>query len=177
MSETVKLRLARVADADAIGRMSRDLIEAGLDWNWRPARVAAQIRRRDTLVLVACHEARLAGFAIMRFAEETAHLNLLAVRRCYQRTGIGRRLLRWLEKSAWTAGIASIHLEVRAKICRQGGSTAVRAMRISPWRPVTIVAASRLYACSEFCARAKPWRSIFAGSLDDAKPHLYYVGE
>ncbi len=49
----------------------------------------------------------------MRFGEEEAHLDLLAVRPKYRRAGVGRRLMEWLEKSAVVAGISVIYLEVR----------------------------------------------------------------
>ena len=60
-------------------------------------------------------EAALAGFAIMYFAAEHAHLNLLAVRPSNQRRGVGRALIEWLEKSARLAGISSVYLEVRSQ--------------------------------------------------------------
>ena len=93
--------------------MSRELIEAGLPWSWTPERVARNLARRDTLVLTARDAERVAGFAIMQFGEERAHLSLFAVRPDYQRQGVGRRMLQWLTASALTAGIASIHLELR----------------------------------------------------------------
>ncbi len=49
----------------------------------------------------------------MRFGEEEAHLDLLAVRPRFRRAGLGRRLVEWLEKSAVVAGISVIYLEVR----------------------------------------------------------------
>lgn len=107
------LTLATLADALPIAAMSRALIEAGLPWTWTPARVARNLARPDTLVLTARDGAPLAGFAIMQFGEERAHLSLLAVRQDYQRQGIARRLLEWLTASALTAGIASVHLELR----------------------------------------------------------------
>ena len=109
------LRPGRLTDANQIALMSRNLIETGLGWSWTPARVVRNIRCRDTMTLVACdtHE-QLIAFAIMYFGLEEAHLNLLAVAPPYQRSGIGRRLLAWLEKSARVAGIAVIYLEVRA---------------------------------------------------------------
>jgi ribosomal protein S18 acetylase RimI-like enzyme len=67
----------------------------------------------DTLVLTARDAAALAGFSIMQFGEERAHLSLLAVRPDYQRQGIAQRMLEWLTASALAAGIASIHLELR----------------------------------------------------------------
>jgi ribosomal-protein-alanine N-acetyltransferase len=56
----------------------------------------------------------IAGFAIMRYGGDTAHLDLLAVAPPYRRRGIGRQLLEWLEKCAVVAGLSSIALEVRA---------------------------------------------------------------
>jgi ribosomal-protein-alanine N-acetyltransferase len=50
----------------------------------------------------------------MYFGDDHAHLNLLAVRPAWQRRGVGRRMLDWLEESARVAGISAIHLEVRA---------------------------------------------------------------
>ena len=110
----IKLDLARRHDAHRIAAMSRELIEAGLRWSWRPERVAQQIEDRDSVVLTAKTDDRLAGFAIMHFRDETAHLNLLAVHPAYQRVGIARSMLSWLEESAATAGILEVFLEVRA---------------------------------------------------------------
>lgn len=113
-SHGLRLELARVSDANAISRISRDHIEAGLGWSWTPARVLRQIRDRETVVLVGRDNRRLVGFAIMSFGDEHGHLALLAVMPSYRRRGLGRQLLRWLEKSARVAGLARIHLEVRA---------------------------------------------------------------
>jgi ribosomal protein S18 acetylase RimI-like enzyme len=94
--------------------MARELIEAGLGWSWTPSRVGREILSPETVVLAACHGERVVAFAIMHFGDDTAHLNLLAVELDFQRAGIGRRLVIWLEESALTAGIASIGLELRA---------------------------------------------------------------
>lgn len=107
------LRLAAAADAEPIAAMSHALIETGLPWTWTAQRVARNLARPETLVLTARDGERLAGFAIMQFGEERAHLSLLAVRADYQRQGIAGRMLGWLTESALTAGIASIHLELR----------------------------------------------------------------
>ena len=50
----------------------------------------------------------------MYFGDEHAHLNLLAVRPSHQRLGIGKHMIEWLTESAYAAGIATIHLELRA---------------------------------------------------------------
>ncbi|MCP5425168.1 MAG: ribosomal protein S18-alanine N-acetyltransferase [Gammaproteobacteria bacterium] len=101
--------------------MSRDFIEVGLRWQWQPERVIHHIRCADSMVLVARTGKRLIGFAIMQFYWEHAHLLLLAVRPSYRRLGLGRRLVEWLEKSARTAGIATVYLEVRTHNQRAQG--------------------------------------------------------
>ena len=108
------MRLARPADATAIARLSRDLIEYGLRWRWTPLRVAASIRAPNVNVLVARMHEETAGFAIMRYGDDDAHLDLLAVAAPYRRAGVGRQLLQWLEKCAVVAGIFTVALEVRA---------------------------------------------------------------
>lgn len=113
-SESISLRLARASEAETIAALSRDLIEAGLGWSWSPERVSRALRDRNTITLVAADRGRLVAFAIMYFGDEHAHLSLLAVRPTHQRMGVGRRLIEWLLQSALVAGIASIHLELRA---------------------------------------------------------------
>src|SRR5881396_1541530 len=107
----ITIRLAEPRDAQAIGMMSRDFVEAGLGWKYDAARVLRAIRDRDTLAVVACESAKGGGaitaFAIMEFGDERAHLVLLAVRPSHRRLGIGQRLLDWLLDSARTAGMAS----------------------------------------------------------------------
>jgi ribosomal-protein-alanine N-acetyltransferase len=110
----VTVRLATLADAGEIAAMSRELIETGLGWTWTRARVARNIASASTVTLAACDQERVIGFAIMYFGDDHAHLNLLAVRRPWQRAGVGRQLLAWLEESALAAGIGTIRLELRA---------------------------------------------------------------
>ena len=110
----LSLRLARPGDATTIAKLSRDLIEYGLQWRWTPPRVAASIRANNVNVLVAGIGEKIAGFAIMRYRDDDAHLDLLAVAPPYRRAGVGRQLLEWLEECAVVAGIFRVVLEVRA---------------------------------------------------------------
>ncbi len=112
--QSIELKLARLADAQRIALMSRDLVEAGLPWSWTAMRVVQHIRGRDSDVLTAWAEKQLIGFAIMEFLAEHAHLNLLAVDPHYRQAGVGRQLLEWLEETARAGGIFFINLEVRA---------------------------------------------------------------
>jgi [ribosomal protein S18]-alanine N-acetyltransferase len=112
----ITIRLAEPRDAQPIAVMSRDFIESGLGWKYDAARVMRAIRDRETVALVACDtkSSAINGFGIMEFGDERAHLVLLAVRPSQRRTGIGQSMLDWLLDSARCAGIASIHLELRA---------------------------------------------------------------
>jgi len=95
--------------------MSRCLIEVGLrGWTWHPTRVARALRARETCVLVAESQNRLAGFAIAEFGDTKTHLSLLAVKPAHQRRGIGLAIVEWLTESALTAGIRHIDVEMRA---------------------------------------------------------------
>lgn len=114
LSAPTLLRLARPSEAAALAEMSRTLIEAGLEWRYTAPRMAALIGAGDTTAVVASNAARIDGFAVMQFGDETAHLVLLCVQPAQQRRGIGRRLSDWLQRSAEVAGMASIALELRA---------------------------------------------------------------
>ena len=107
------VRLAGPEDADDIAAMSRDLIERGLPWNWRPARVLQAIRNPESNVAVIRVDGELVAFGIMEYLETDAYLALLAVGRSSQRRGLGSSLLQWLEASARVAGAQRIRLETR----------------------------------------------------------------
>jgi ribosomal-protein-alanine N-acetyltransferase len=114
-SRDITLQLASRGDAEAMASLSRDLIEAGLGWQYRAERIRVLMNEPDTATLVARDGQRVIGFAIMTFHDERAHLVLMAVRPSEQRRGVARRMVAWLLESAMTAGIASIHLELRAR--------------------------------------------------------------
>ena len=113
-ARNITLDFARPGDASALAVMSRDLIEAGLGWVYRTERFARLIAHDETVALVARANDQPVGFAIMEFGDERAHLVVLAVDPRHQRMGIARRLIEWLLKSAVTAGLTSVHVELRA---------------------------------------------------------------
>lgn len=114
------LELARAADAPRLAAMSHSLVEDGLRPTWTASRIGWHIRNPDSVVLtatagaVAFGPSSLVGFAIMRYGDEMAHLNLLAVEPPHRRRGVARQLIRWLEETAETAGTFVISLELRA---------------------------------------------------------------
>jgi ribosomal-protein-alanine N-acetyltransferase len=162
-SQDIALQPACRSDASAIAAMSRELIEAGLGWQYRGERIRHLLDDPETVTLAARDGERVIGFAIMTFGAERAHLVLLAVQPACQRRGIARRMARWLLASAAIAGIASVHVELRARNeaayafyralgfaetlrlpgYYQGRETAVRMMRllrvpgmsVPTWRP------------------------------------------
>ena len=109
-----RLEPARGSDAERLAAMSRAHVEAGLKPAWGAARIRWHVRDAESVVLTARLPAMVAGFAIMRYGEDVAHLNLLAVDPAHRRRGIARALVRWLEETALTAGTFVIGLELRA---------------------------------------------------------------
>jgi ribosomal-protein-alanine N-acetyltransferase len=113
MLANIAVRFATLADAADIAEMSRELIEQGLPWKWRPERVARAIQNAETNVVVVGNPGAIIAFGIMSYADEDAHLLLFAVRPSQQRKGIGSAVLLWLETVARAAGAARICVEAR----------------------------------------------------------------
>lgn len=115
MDHEIRIDLARPRDVQRIGEMSRDLIERGLPWRWRPEAVLRLLRDPDTSAIVARYGERICGFGIMSFdwKRAQAHLVLLAVEPAARLHGVGRALVRWLEVVARRGGVPQVGLEVR----------------------------------------------------------------
>ena len=111
--DTVSIEHALPPDAHLISVLSRDLIESGLNWSWKAARVAQRIRSSSSLVVVARDHEKVVGFVILRLLNDCVRLDLLAVINEYQRQGIGRRLVECVEESALMNGKTIVHLELR----------------------------------------------------------------
>lgn len=113
MIADVPIQLATRADARQIAEMSRDTIEYGLPWGWTESRVARAILDPEMNVVVVREAGRVAGFGIMGYLQDDAHLLLLAVRPERRRSGIASAILLWLEQVAQAAGAAKIRVESR----------------------------------------------------------------
>jgi [ribosomal protein S18]-alanine N-acetyltransferase len=110
-----RIELARRDDAATLAQMSERFVETGLRPAWGAARIGWHMRHADSVVLTARRAHCVAGFAIMRYGDDWAHLNLLAVDPGHRRRGLARTLLTWLEESALTAGTFTVGLELRAQ--------------------------------------------------------------
>jgi ribosomal-protein-alanine N-acetyltransferase len=106
--------LAAIADALPIALLSRDEIEFGLRWSWTERRVRRAIADPDTNVIVVRHGGTVAGFALMQYEDERAHLLLLAVDPAARRQGVASALLDWVDVTLDAAGIRFVQVEVRA---------------------------------------------------------------
>src|SRR5689334_1785191 len=71
---TLSIRLATRDDAAAIAALSRDEIERGFPWSWTEGRVARAIANPDANVIVTGAPGALAGFGIMSYVGDDAHL-------------------------------------------------------------------------------------------------------
>ena len=110
-----RLEPAHRRDAGALARLSRDLIEYGLSWSWRPSRISAAIRDPETEVVVARDDDELLGFSLTHFdfTRHRAHLALLAVVPRHRRRGLGGGLVEWNLELARRGGVRTMLLEVR----------------------------------------------------------------
>jgi ribosomal protein S18 acetylase RimI-like enzyme len=113
MDDDLNIRLATSGDADAIASLSRTEIEHDLSWGWTPIRVDRAIVDANTNVAVAFEGGPLAGFGIMEYQDEVAHLQLFAVRPGLRRRGVGSAILLWLEKVASESGLVCFRVEAR----------------------------------------------------------------
>ena len=111
----VQIGFAKNADCIELAKLSRDYIESGLHWRWKPARLLKLIQHPDCVVITARQELSIQAFAAMEFYPRHCHLNLLATKPEFRQQGLGEALLLWLEASARIAGQEFIKLEVRCQ--------------------------------------------------------------
>jgi len=107
------IEFASTRDVHEISALSRRYVEYGLRRRYTPAVIRDALRNRAKNVVVARKDGALIGFGIMTYRQDSANLDLLAVRKRYRQRGVGTQILLWLEKVAGTAGIANIFVQVR----------------------------------------------------------------
>lgn len=107
------VEFATALDVVEIGDLSKKYVEYDLGWVYTPEKLKELIRNRTKNVVVARMDTKLVGFGIMTYREETANLDLLAVKIRYRDQGIGKQIVKWLEEVAYTAGILNVYVQVR----------------------------------------------------------------
>ena len=112
IEEKCRIELASLVDAREIALISREEIELGTGWRWTQNKVEHSINNPNVNVIVAKNEQTLLGFGIMKYDEETANLDLLAVKQDFRRKGVASKVIHWLEAVALNAGIKSISVQV-----------------------------------------------------------------
>ena len=141
---TCALRLARPGDARLLARMSRDYIEQGLTWRWRPERLQKKIAAAETVVLVAELDVSgvrfIGGFAVMDFeaelATDKAQLALLAVRQggdlevwnSYNRT-VDIVFVEWDRKLIWVGSDTGLYVVSTPEL----GKPVLGPMEVDEW--------------------------------------------
>ena len=108
-----QIRLAKTSDALLIAKMSRDLIESGLGWSWTPSRVSREIKATNSNVILSLEGNQVIGFAVMKYLDDEATLNLFGVHPKHRRKGVGTRMPKWLEQTALISGNGVVYLETR----------------------------------------------------------------
>lgn len=103
------VRPARPGDLPALLRIERDSFP--VPWSQRAFRMV--MRREQGHILVAERDGRVAGYAALWVAPESAELADLAVARDHRRRGVGRTLLRACLREAADRGVPRVHLQVR----------------------------------------------------------------
>jgi len=109
------IRLAKSGDAVRIAEMSRDIIEMGLGWSWTPSRVIKEMNEKNSNVIVTLEGNEVIGFAVMKYLDGEARLNLFGVHPNHRRKGVGTRMIKWLEKTALINGSSVVYLEARLR--------------------------------------------------------------
>ena len=109
------IRLAKISDALRIAEMSRDLIESGLGWSWTPSYVVREINKKNSNVVVMVEGNKVIGFAVMKYFDDEARLNLFGVHLKHRRRGVGTRMIKWLEETALINGNGVVYLEARLR--------------------------------------------------------------
>lgn len=110
-----RIRLAKSGDAVRIAEMSRDIIELGLGWSWTPSRVTKEMNEKNSNVIVTLEGNEVIGFAVMKYLDGEARLNLFGVHPNHRRKGVGTRMIKWLEKTALINGNSVVYLEARLR--------------------------------------------------------------
>ena len=109
----IQLREGGTADLDAMMRVMEDSFDPAYGEAWTAPQCAGLLPMPGVWLTLARDGADIVGFALGRAVLREAELLLLAVRRDFQRKGVGLLLLRRFVAVANARGAERLHLEVR----------------------------------------------------------------
>ena len=109
----IQLREGGTADLDAMMRVMEDSFDPAYGEAWTAPQCAGLLPMPGVWLTLARDRADIVGFALGRAVLREAELLLLAVRRDFQRKGVGLLLLRRFAAVANARGAERLHLEVR----------------------------------------------------------------
>jgi ribosomal-protein-alanine N-acetyltransferase len=109
----IQLREGGTADLDAMMRVMEDSFDPAYGEAWTAPQCAGLLPMPGVWLTLARDGTEIVGFALGRAVLREAELLLLAVRRDFQRKGVGLLLLRRFAAVANARGAERLHLEVR----------------------------------------------------------------
>ena len=109
----IQLREGGTADLDAMMRVMEDSFDPAYGEAWTAPQCAGLLPMPGVWLTLAREGTDIVGFALGRAVLREAELLLLAVRRDFQRKGVGLSLLRRFAAVANARGAERLHLEVR----------------------------------------------------------------
>ena len=109
----IQLREGGTADLDAMMRVMEDSFDPAYGEAWTAPQCAGLLPMPGVWLTLARERTDVVGFALGRAVLREAELLLLAVRRDFQRKGVGLSLLRRFAAVANARGAERLHLEVR----------------------------------------------------------------
>ena len=80
---------------------------------WSPHEIAAEMKQKHTISIVAIYNKEVAGYAMMRHIVNEGHICNIAVHEDYRKNGIGSAIVKSLITAATARDMIGLTLEVR----------------------------------------------------------------
>lgn len=113
-TRTIQLRAGDARDIAAVDALMKAAFDPRFGEAWTRGQALGVLAMAGIRLTIALVDDAPAGFAMVRSVMDEAELLLIAVDPAHGRRGIGTALLRAVEADCAVAGVADLHLEVRA---------------------------------------------------------------
>ncbi|MEG3165847.1 GNAT family N-acetyltransferase [Sphingomonas sp. PB2P19] len=113
-TRTILLRSGDARDITIVDALMQTAFDPRFGEAWTRSQCIGVLAMPGVRLTLAMVDEDPAGFAMTRSVADEAELLLLAVAPAFRRRGVGAALLRAVEAECSAAGIATLHLEVRA---------------------------------------------------------------